>query len=266
MNYEMNSSIKRIVVIKVGGALLESPQAPVKFFTQLSQLKDIYPVLVHGGGAQVQALLKQLGFESEKLNGMRITPKEHMPIVAGVLAGAVNKQLVAMAQSKQCRAVGLSILDGHMTHCQVANQELGCVGTPKQTNTDLILQLVENEWLPIISSIGADPQGLLLNVNADHAAAALASALQCPLVLLSDVAAVLDSEKQRIASLDETNIQALIDAAVIKDGMAVKVNSALNTAKATGKSVTIASWQDNINQIINGQLGTQIVAPKGPLL
>jgi acetylglutamate kinase len=254
------------VVIKVGGALLESPDAPLEFFEQLSQLKNIQAILVHGGGAQVQALLGKLNLHSEKLNGMRVTPNDHMPIVAGVLAGTVNKQLVAYAQSKQCKAVGLSILDGYISQCEVSDEALGCVGTPVSVNPELVLQLIENDWLPVISSIGANKSGQLLNINADHAAAALASAMQCPLILLSDVAAVLDEHKQRIASLCEAEIQQLIKTNVIKDGMAVKVESALQTANSTGKSVTIASWQDNINLIIHGQLGTQITPSNGPSL
>lgn len=254
------------VVIKVGGALLESPDAPLDFFEQLSQLKYVNPVLVHGGGAQVQALLSKLNMHSEKLNGMRVTPNDHMPIVAGVLAGTVNKQLVAYAQSKHCKAVGLSILDGHISQCEITDEALGCVGTPVSVDPELVLQLVENDWLPVISSIGATSNGQLLNINADHAAAALASAMQCPLILLSDVSAVLDDNKQRIAHLDEAEIQHLIKTKVIKDGMTVKVESALKTANSTGKSVTIASWQDNINHIIHGQLGTQITPSNGPSL
>lgn len=254
------------IVIKVGGALLEAESAASQFFTQLSLLKDVNPIVVHGGGAQVQAMLKDLGFTSEKHLGMRITPDAHMPIVTGILAGSANKQLVAMAQAKSCKAVGISILDGNLMHCERISESLGCVGAPTTVNPKLVSELVENNWLPIVSSIGSDSKGQLLNINADHAASALAVAMACPLVLLSDVSSVLNENKARIPTISPDDMQELIDTKVIVEGMKVKVESAMDTAKKTNRSVTIAGWKDNINDIINGRLGTQVHAHKGPII
>jgi acetylglutamate kinase len=247
-----------IVVIKVGGALLESKDAAIRFFQQLNDLKDIQPVVVHGGGTQVQSLLAELGLTSEKRHGVRVTPMDHVPYVTGVLAGTVNKQLVAYAQSVGCRAVGLSIADGQLVQSKIADPELGQVGLPTSANIQLITDLLASQWLPLVASIGADEQGELLNVNADHAAAALASGLQCPLVLLSDVAAVLDKDLNRIPEINPKSLSALIQDNTIRDGMRVKVESAMQTANDTGKAVTIASWKDDIANIISGELGTKL--------
>ena len=248
------------VVIKVGGALLESKDAAVRFFQQLNALEGYNPVVVHGGGAQVQALLNELGLTSEKRHGVRITPHHHMPYVAGVLAGTVNKQLVAYAQSVDCRAVGLSVVDGNLVQSRIAEPELGQVGIPACVDKQLISDLLASHWLPLIASIGADSAGELVNINADHAAAAIATALQCPLVLLSDVAAVLNKQQQRIAEIAPALLTELIADDTIRDGMRVKVESAMQTALDTSKTVTIASWKDNISAIIQGQLGTKILS------
>lgn len=254
------------VVIKVGGALLESHDAASRFFKQISQIEHFLPVIVHGGGAQVQAMLTDLGFTSEKLDGVRVTPAEHMPVVAGVLAGTANKQLVALAQKEHCNAVGISVLDGNLIRSEIVSSALGCVGTPVQVDAKLLLDLLRNGWMPLVSSIGGDAKGNLLNINADHAAAAIAAELKCPLVLLSDVSSVLDENNHRIAQISHRNLATLIENKVIIDGMKVKVESAMETAAKTGEAVIIAGWKDNLSHIIQGQSGTQIVSQTGPLL
>lgn len=245
-------------VVKVGGALLDKANAATQFFQQLSSLKDSNTVVVHGGGAQVAQLLAQLSLESPKINGLRVTPSEHMPYVTGCLAGTVNKTLVASALAEGLPAIGLSILDGRMITAKVHSQALGAVGTPVSSDSALLTQLLQNNWLPVVASIGADENGNLLNINADHAAAAIAESLGCSLVLLSDVPAVLDEKKQRIASITPKLLTELVEKQVVTDGMLVKVNAAMDTAKQTGQTVIIAGWQDDIHAILNGDAGTQI--------
>ncbi|UAA38669.1 acetylglutamate kinase [Paraneptunicella aestuarii] len=250
------------LVIKVGGALLEDKTAAIHFFSTLKQLMPSVPlVLVHGGGNSVENLLKALGLTSEKIDGLRVTPNEHLPYVVGALAGTVNKTLCGWAMQQGIVPVGLSLLDGGICTATQLNEKLGAVGTAKANDPQLLLQVLGNQQLPIVSSIGADANGQLLNVNADEAAAAIAHALEAKLVLLSDVPCVLDADMQPIAELNSKSIEQLIAQGVINGGMAVKVKAALQTANQIGNPVIIASWKtpEQLLGLIQGEaVGTTI--------
>jgi len=240
-----NETNKNSLVIKVGGAFMQDQNAALALLTTISKLQKRYiVVLVHGGGAMVEALLSALNFSSQKIDGLRVTPKEHMPYIVGALAGTANKQLCGLAIRAGITPVGLSLLDGEMCHTTVMREELGAVGSVEAGDATLLKALSATHMLPIISSIGADNQGNLLNVNADQAATVIAQLLDADLLLLSDVPGVLDAEKNLIETLDTQKIDRLITQNVIRDGMIVKVKAALNAANSLGRSVTIASWKD----------------------
>lgn len=248
------------VVIKVGGALIDDNAAASTLFTFIAQLKTERPVvLVHGGGPLVETLMRDLGLASHKLNGLRVTPDEHMPYICGALAGTANKKLCSVAVATGLNSVGLSLLDGGMLTCTALTEELGAVGTPAIGQPDLLLQLLEGGYTPVISSIGCDNDGRLLNVNADTAATLIAQLLNAELLLLSNVPGVLDANKQRLPSLNSHQIDTLKSQDVIKDGMAVKVDAALEAAQTMSRSVIIASWADELSQILDGQSGTRIL-------
>lgn len=232
------------LVIKVGGALLEESSSALTLFKVLQQIQATQPVIVvHGGGNAVASLLTNLGFQSEKRDGLRVTPAEQLPYVVGALAGTVNKTLCAWAIKAGLTPIGLSLFDGHLCHSHAIHAELGAVGQATPHSSKLLDQLLPLNFLPIISSIGATPSGELLNVNADDAAAAIATLVKGQLVLLSDVPCVLDANKQPIDSLDEQSIHQLIEQGIIEGGMAVKVKAALATANAMQSPVCIASWK-----------------------
>lgn len=239
-------SNKNILVIKVGGAFMQAEDAALALLTTIRDLQQSYIViLVHGGGAMVEDLLSALNLTSQKIDGLRVTPKEHMPYVAGALAGTANKQLCGLAIKSGISPVGLSLLDGKMCHATVMREDLGSVGAVEAGDATLLKALAATYMLPIISSIGADNEGNLLNVNADQAATVIAQLLDAELLLLSDVPGVLDANKNLISQLDSEKINYLIAQNVIRDGMIVKVNAALTAANSLGRSVTIASWKDS---------------------
>jgi acetylglutamate kinase len=239
---EMN---RNILVIKVGGALMQAEDAALALLTTISELQKNYiVVLVHGGGAMVEEFLNALNLSSRKIDGLRVTPKEHMPYIAGALAGTANKQLCGLAIKAGISPVGLSLLDGKMCIATVMREELGAVGSVEPGDATLLKSLAATHMLPIISSIGADNKGNLLNVNADQAATVIAQLLDAQLLLLSDVPGVLDANKELIEHLDTEQIDTLIAQNVIRDGMIIKVQAALKAANSLGRNVIIASWKD----------------------
>jgi acetylglutamate kinase len=239
---EMN---RKILVIKVGGAFMQAEDAALALLSTIAELQKNYiVVLVHGGGAMVEELLNALNLTSHKIDGLRVTPKEHMPYITGALAGTANKQLCGLAIRAGISPVGLSLLDGKMCIATVMLEELGAVGSVEPGDATLLKALAATHMLPIISSIGADNNGNLLNVNADQAATVIAQLLDAQLLLLSDVPGVLDANKNLIEHLDIEQIETLIAQNVIRDGMIVKVQAALKAANSLGRSVTIASWKD----------------------
>jgi acetylglutamate kinase len=241
-NEDMN---RNILVIKVGGAFMQAEDAALALLSTIAKLQNNYiVVLVHGGGAMVEELLNALNLTSQKIDGLRVTPKEHMPYITGALAGTANKQLCGLAIKAGISPVGLSLLDGKMCIATVMREELGAVGSVEPGDATLLKALAATHMLPIISSIGADNNGNLLNVNADQAATVIAQLLDAQLLLLSDVPGVLDVNKNLIEQLDIEQIETLIAQKVIRDGMIVKVQAALKAANSLGRSVTIASWKD----------------------
>lgn len=255
--------MKKTVVIKIGGAILAEEQALSNLLESLQKQQEFQVVIVHGGGYLVDELLAKAGFHTEKLNGLRVTPAEQMPIIAGVLAGTVNKSIVAKANVLGIKAAGLSLLDGELVKCSPSKPELGAVGIPEPHNSKLIDQLLSRGVMPIISSIGALANGQLVNVNADDAAVAICQLLNAQLVLLTDVNGVKGQNGQYLPQLNQQQADDLISDGVISGGMTAKVNAALQAAKKLRRSIAVASWHhpEQISQLLNGEpLGTRIDA------
>ena len=231
------------LVIKLGGAVLNNAEALNNLFVALQQVKQAI-VLVHGGGVVVEDVLSKMGFVSEKLDGLRVTPKEQIPYVVGALAGTSNKLLLAQALKSGLSAVGLCLSDAGSCKVSAMDPRLGHVGEATEGNPALLTSLIEQGHVPVISSIGIGDDGEPYNVNADQAALAICKLLQGQLVLLSDVAGVLDQNKQLIAQLDSALAEQLIADGVITDGMSVKVKAALEAAAFLNSAVALASWKD----------------------
>jgi acetylglutamate kinase len=261
INTSVTSKTNKPLVIKIGGAILEKKDALADLLKIIATLKNQAVVLVHGGGCVVDEILSQAGFTSEKKQGLRVTPQEQMPLIAGALAGSVNKTIVATAASLHMQAVGLSLVDGDMVSCQLSDKGLGMVGEPSANNSKLLDTLLSANFLPVISSIGSLANGELVNVNADDAAVAICQLLNAELLLLTDVNGVKDARGEYIASLSKTQANSLIEQGVIAGGMTAKVNAALHAASQLRRSIAVASWQSPeqiINLIKGDAIGTRI--------
>lgn len=254
------------LIIKLGGVLLDSEEALERLFSALVAYRQQHRrplAIVHGGGFLVDDLMKKLALPVVKKNGLRVTPADQIDIITGALAGSANKTLLAWAKKHAIPAVGLCLADGGMTQVTQLDEALGRVGKAEAGSAALPTTLLAAGYLPIVSSIGITEGGELMNVNADQAATALAETLGADLILLSDVSGILDGKGQRIAEMTAQKAEQLIAQGIITDGMVVKVNAALDAARALGRPVDIASWRhaDQLPALFNGTpIGTRILA------
>lgn len=255
------------IVIKIGGAILDEhytqSDSPLnQLIRVIAQFNNQAVVIVHGGGCIVDEMLAQAGFSSEKKQGLRLTPKQQMPVIAGALAGNVNKAITACAVKANLAAVGLSLLDGDMVKCDLSSQGLGQVGVAKPYSSHLLDTLLKAGFLPVISSIGAIESGELVNVNADDAAVAICQLLNAELLLLTDVNGVKGAEGKYINQLDQQYAQQLIEQGIIAGGMVAKVNAAFHAANKLRRSIAVASWKSPeqiINLLDGDSIGTRIL-------
>jgi acetylglutamate kinase len=258
----MQTNCSQPLVIKIGGAILADKKALTRLLRVIKNIKNTAIVLVHGGGCVVDEMLAQAGCTTLKKQGLRVTPSEQMPIIAGALAGNVNKNIVAQANSIGLCAVGLSLVDGDMVHCQLSDQTLGAVGKPQAHSSVLLDAIIQQKLLAVICSIGALSSGELVNVNADDAAVAICKLLNAQLLLLTDVEGVQDAEGNKLNSLTIEQAQQLITQGVIAGGMTAKVNAALAAANYLRRSIAVASWKtpEKIIELLSGHaIGTRIL-------
>ncbi|MDA0803585.1 MAG: acetylglutamate kinase [Planctomycetota bacterium] len=238
------------IIIKVGGAVLDDATSLGRMLDAVAAMHRAQPgsvVLVHGGGAAIERALTALGMTTMKRHGIRVTPPEQMPVIAGVLGGTVNATLVSGLLMRGVNAQGMRLLDGALAACERVDPslEVGEVGRVVGGDPTVVRAILAAGTLPVIASIGATRNGALLNVNADDAAAALVSVLGARgLALLTDVAGIRGPDGTVATSLDAAHIDEWISLGIIHGGMVPKVKGALAAAAASGAPVTIASWQD----------------------
>lgn len=220
------------VVIKYGGSAMLNPEINKTIVQDIVLLKlvGLKPVIVHGGGPEINNMLKRLNIESKFIDGLRVTTKEIMEVVEMVLAGKVNKQIVQMITGQGGCAVGLTGKDGRILRAEklIKNGiDLGFVGDIKKVNTKLIKTLIDDGFIPVISPIGSDKEGNTYNINADYAAVAIAGALHAEkLVFLTDVEGVLkdkDDSSSLISFLNNEEAKKYIEDGTIAGGMIPKV-------------------------------------------
>ncbi|MCI0632157.1 MAG: acetylglutamate kinase [Phycisphaerales bacterium] len=260
------------LLVKLGGAAIDRAEDNPALFQALCDLhKSLRAegqgvVLIHGGGAAVDRRLERLGLVSQRRDGIRLTPPEHIDEVVAALAGSTNTQVVGLIQRSGVPAVGLSLGDGFVARSAKATGysfDPGCVGEISGGDPRLIHLLIDSGYMPVLCSIGLDEQGEPLNINADDAAAGLAGLIGCRgLVLLTDVPGVLDRDGALIDELTAAEIEEHIASGVIKGGMIPKVRGALQAAQAARTPVTIMSWSDaaSLAGLSHGQpAGTRIL-------
>ena len=230
----------KIVVIKYGGNAMVNEQLKQQVMEDVALLWliGVKVVLVHGGGPEISETMKRLGKQAQFVNGLRVTDKETVDIVQMVLAGKVNKTLVNLLQMKGGHAVGLSGIDGGIIEATMKDETLGYVGKITRIRTQPIMDLLEKNYIPVISTIASDRQGNTYNINGDTAAAYIAGALNAErLIMMTDIAGILrdkDDPSTLIPALTVTEAKQLFDEGVISGGMIPKVDCCI---EAIGKGV-----------------------------
>ncbi len=237
----------QIVVIKYGGSAMLDPKINATIIQDIILLKlvGLKPVVVHGGGPEINDMLKRVGIQSEFIDGLRVTTKETVEVVEMVLAGKVNKNIVTKINQKGAKAVGITGKDGQLLTAKKIEKEvdLGYVGEITQVDTALITTLIEQGFIPVIAPLGADEEGNTYNINADYAAVAIAGALKAQkLVFLTDVEGVLKDKNDPetcISYLNKKEALAYIEQGVIAGGMIPKVECCLKAIDAGVQMVHI---------------------------
>ena len=235
----------KLVVIKYGGNAMvnEALKQQVMEDIVLLWLIGVKVVLIHGGGPEISGMMKKVGKEPHFINGLRVTDKETIDIVQMVLAGKVNKDLVNLLQMKGGHAIGLSGLDGGIIEAVSKNEELGYVGQITKIRTQPITDILEKNYIPVISTIASDRQGNTYNINGDTAAASIAGALQAErLIMMTDIAGILqdkDDPATLIPSLSISEAKKLYENGVISGGMIPKVDCCIDALRQGVENVTI---------------------------
>jgi acetylglutamate kinase len=241
----------KTIVVKYGGNAMTDPQLQDSFARDVVLLKlvGMNPVVVHGGGPQINELLKKVGKQGEFVQGMRVTDEETMDVVEMVL-GKVNKDIVNLINKHGGRAVGLTGQDGAFIRAEKLMLEskdepgkmldIGLVGEISKIDPHIISFLDSGDYIPVIAPIGVAPDGETLNINADLVAGKLAEVLHAEkLVLLTNTPGVLDKDGNLLTGLTPKQIDALVEDGTLSGGMLPKISSALDAARGGVKTVHI---------------------------
>ena len=263
---------RKISVVKYGGSAMASPELQRNVIKDVTLLKLVgfKPIVVHGGGKDISKWVSKVGKEPQFINGLRVTDEETMEIAEMVL-GRVNKKLVTMVQELGVSAAGISGKDGGLLRVKKklsGGQDIGFVGDVKQVNPKILYDLLDDDFLPIVSPIGVDDDFNTYNINADDAACAIASALGADkLVFLTDVEGLykdFNDKSSFIGRLSVSEADALIDSGVIGGGMLPKLTNCTNAIKSGVNRVHILDGRVPHSMLLeiftkNG-FGTAIVA------
>jgi acetylglutamate kinase len=246
---------KRTIVVKYGGHAMGDEALGAEFARDIVLLKQagINPIVVHGGGPQIGAMLKRLGIKSEFSGGLRITDKATVEVVEMVLAGSINKQIVAQLNQAGGRAVGLCGKDGNLIVARKVQQkihdpesniekilDLGFVGEPDKINPEILDTILKSDIIPVIAPVGFSASGETYNINADTAAGAIAAAMGAArLLLLTDVRGVLDKSGALIEELTVGEARGLMKDGTISGGMIPKVETCIDAVEGGVEAVVI---------------------------
>lgn len=243
------------VVVKFGGHAMGDDEAMANFARDIVLMKQcgLHPVVVHGGGPQINEMLKRLNIQSEFIDGKRVTDEATVEVVEMVLAGRINKKIVQALNAQGGRAVGLSGKDADLIVCEKALKwvkdpesniekvlDLGFVGQPVEVNPDVLKTFIASDFIPVVAPVGVGRDGETFNINGDTAAGAVAGAMKAErLLLLTDVAGVKDAEGDVITNLTAAQVDRLIADGVIAGGMIPKVETAMDAIQQGVEAVVI---------------------------
>lgn len=231
-----------IVVIKLGGHAMGSDEGMEMFARDvvLMQMVGVNPVVVHGGGPMINAMLDKLDIQSEFVNGKRVTDEATVEVVEMVLSGRVNKRIVQAINAQGGKAVGLSGKDANLVVCDQTNPDLGFVGTPTDIDPSVLENLFDNNTIPVIAPLGAGRDGETFNINGDTMAGAIAGALNADrLLLLTDVPGVKNAKGDVVTELKANQIREMIADGTVAGGMIPKTETALDALDNGVRAVVI---------------------------
>ncbi len=238
----------KTVVIKYGGSAMTDENIKHSVIGDIAFMKmvGINPVIVHGGGPEINEALKNAGIEPKFIDGLRVTDKETMQIAEAVLSGKINKSIVSEFQKHDTKAVGISGKDGLLIEAEKKlqnGQDIGYVGNITNINTKIVESLIQNDFVPVISPVGTDKAANTYNINADIAAVEIAIALNASkLVFLTDIEGVrknAEDETSLISKLTPTTAKELINDGSIKGGMIPKTQCCIKAVENGVESVHI---------------------------
>ncbi|WP_201451799.1 acetylglutamate kinase [Rhodovarius lipocyclicus] len=245
----------QIVVVKYGGHAMGQEETALSFGRDIALLEQvgINPVVVHGGGPQINSMLKRLNVQSTFVQGLRVTDEAMVEVVEMVLAGTVNKQVANAITRAGALAVGISGKDGNLIRARRVTRtvkdpdsniervlDLGLVGEPEQVDTKVLRLLIDADIVPVVAPVGAGPDGQTYNINADTVAGAVAGALSAErLLLLTDVPGVLDENKTLIPEMTVAEVRAGIASGMISGGMIPKVETCIYAIERGVKGAVI---------------------------
>ncbi|MBZ4659758.1 MAG: argB [Desulfacinum sp.] len=272
----------KTIVIKYGGHAMKDEALKESFAKDVVLMKyiGIHPVVVHGGGPQIGRMLERVGKKSDFRAGMRVTDEDTMDVVEMVLAGKVNKEIVALINRHGGRAIGLSGKDGqliearkmHLYRYQGDDQppeiiDIGLVGEVRRINVEILKVLEQSRVIPVIAPVGVGPDGETYNINADLVAGSVASALNAEkLLLMTDVPGVLDGAGQLISSMTVAEAADLMQDETLKGGMIPKVQCAIDAVQAGVRKVAIVDGRIPHSVLLelftDSGIGTEIVGTR----
>ncbi len=254
----INKFNNKTVVIKYGGSAMTDEKIKASVIKDIAFMKmvGIHPVIVHGGGPEINSALKNAGIEPKFQDGLRVSDKKTVEIVESVLSGKINKSIVSEFQKNETKAVGISGKDGLLLEAQKKTPngtDIGFVGEIKKVNPKIINTLIENDFVPVLSPVGSDISANTYNINADYAAVEIAIALKAvKLVFLTDIEGIFKNEHDKnslISKLSPREIDDLIADGSISAGMIPKAQCCKKAVKAGVESV----------HIINGKIEHSIL-------
>ena len=244
------------IVIKYGGNAMSESSSIQSFCEDVALLKQsgLHPVIVHGGGPQIGLMLEKMGIETRFGGGMRITDEKTLEVVELVLCNKVNKEIVTKINKAGGKAAGISGKDSSMITAkkyewkngendskEMKDIDLGFVGIPKSIKSEIINDLIKNDFVPVIAPLGISEEGITYNINADTAAGAIAESLKAKrLLILTDVKGVLNSENNLIEEIEKKEVESMIKEGVVSGGMIPKLNTCIHALeKGVGATVIV---------------------------
>ena len=237
----LNKYKNEYIVIKIGGSVLNDEKLFKILIEDISILKkmNFNPILVHGGGKRLTAKLNQLNVESKFVDGLRVSNKDVVKIAEEVFI-EFNKEILNEIKNYSVNAKSITSKENNIINVKAISEELGFVGTPCKIDTDLFKKIFKAGELPIIAPLGLDSENQVYNVNADDIATFVASSLNARrLIMISDVAGVLDKDNNLISEINSAKAEEMIASGEITQGMVVKINNAINVADKVKGTVII---------------------------